>query len=181
MAISQYKALGPNIGAAAFSDIDTVKRFPLGFEIQGQRVGTGSAETVPGFECGVFKYVQGSNVASAGQFVMVSQGSAVLLAAANSASKFPVGVACAALAGTSRYGWVQVEGPVDYARGTNSSIAAGVPLYIAAGSAGYLVTNVVAGNQVFGVVAPASYTSAQSQSLTVQINRPFIVGVSAGL
>lgn len=182
MAISQYKALGDvAVGAGGFSDLETVKRFPLGLEVQGQRVATGSADTVPGFEVGVFKYVQGSNVVSAGQFCMISQGSAVLLAAANSASKFPVGVACAALTGTSNYGWVQVDGPVDYARGTNSAIAAGVPLYIAAGSAGYLVTNVVAGNQVVGAIAPVSYTSAQSQSLTVNLNRPHLVGLTASI
>jgi hypothetical protein len=181
MAISQYKALDPAIGAGALSDIDTVKRFPLGYEVQAVRVATGSADTVPGWEAGVFKYAQGSNVASVGQFVHLSQGSAVLLAAANSASKFPAGVACAVLGATSQYGWVQVEGPCDYARGTNSSIAAGVPLYIAAGTAGILVTNVVAGNQVLGAVAPASYTSSQSNSLTLQLARPHLVGVSASI
>ena len=181
MAISQYKGLGDAIGAAAFSDVDTAKRFPLGFEVTGYRSGTGSADTVPGFEAGVFKYAQGSNVSSAGQFVHLSQGSAVLLASANSASKFPIGVACAALSATNLYGWVQVEGPVDYARGTNSSIAAGVPLYICAGSPGYLVTNVVNGNQVLGVVAPVSYTSSQSQSLTVQLNYPKLPGLTASL
>jgi len=181
MALSQYKIIGEGVGGGAVSDIDTVKRFPLGYEVNGWRVATGSADTVPGFEAGVFKYVQGSNVASAGQFVMLSQGSAVLLAAANSASKFPVGVACAALTATSQYGWAQVEGPVDYARGTNSAIAAGAPLYIAAGTAGYLVTNVVAGNQVVGVIAPNSYTSSQSNALTVLLQRPHLVGLTASI
>ena len=180
MALSQYKAIGDAIGAAAFSDFDTVQRFPLGYEVQGQRVKSGSADSVFGAEAAVFKYAQGSDVASAGQFVHLSLGSAVLLASANSASKWPVGVACAALSATSRFGWVQVEGPVDYARGTNSSIAAGVPLYIAQGTAGYLVTNVTSGQQVFGVVAPASYTSSQSQSLSVMLNRPLLIGVLVG-
>lgn len=181
MAISQYKVIGPEVGGVAVSDVDTFKRFPLGFEVRGWRQATGSADSAFGAEAGVFKYAQGSNVSSAGQFVMHSAGSAVALAAANSASKFPVGVACAALSATGVYGWVQVEGPCDFARGTNSSIAAGVPLYIAAGTAGYLVTNVVAGNQVLGVVAPVSYTSSQSQSLSVQLNRPFLVGLTASI
>jgi len=181
MAISQYKLMGPNVGGIAVSDIDTVKRFPLGQELQGCRVGTGSADTALGQECGVFKYVQGSNIGSAGQFAMMSNGSAVLLAAANSAAKWPVGVACAALTATSQFGWMQVEGPCDFARGTNSSIAAAVPLYIAAGTAGLLVTNVVAGNQVLGVIAPVSYTSSQSSALSVNLARPFLVGLTASV
>jgi len=181
MAISQYKLVGPNIGGVAVSDIDTFKRFPLGLEVAGCRAGSGTADTAFGQECGVFKYAQGSNIASAGQFAMLSAGSAVLLAAANSAAKWPVGVACAALTATSQYGWIQVEGPCDFARGTNSSIAAAVPLYIAAGSAGYLVTNVAAGNQVLGVMAPVSYTSSQSSALSVNLARPFLVGLSASI
>ena len=180
MAVSQYKILGANIGGGAISDIDTVKRFPLGLEVQVVRVATGASDTVPGFEAGVAKYVQGSNVASVGQFVHISQGSAVLLANANSASKFPIGIACAALTATSQYGWAMVEGPVDFARGTNSSIAAGAPLYLAAGSAGIAVSVVTSGNQIFGAVAPASYTSSQSNSMTVHLNRPMLIGVLVG-
>jgi len=182
MAISQYKLMGPNVGGIAVSDIDTVKRFPLGLEISGCRMGTAAADlTAFGQECGVFKYVQGSNIGSAGQFAMISAGSAVLLAAAASAAKWPIGVACAALTATSQFGWVQVEGPCDFARGTNSSIAAAVPLYIAAGTAGLLVTNVVNGNQVLGVMAPVSYTSSQSSALSVNLARPFLVGLSASI
>jgi len=180
MAISQYKLLGDPFGGGAVSDIDTVKRFPLGIEVQGVRVGTGSADTVPGFEAGVFKYMQGSNVASVGQFVHISQGSAVLLANANSASKFPIGIACAVLSATNQYGWVQVEGVADYGRGTNSSIAAGAPLYLAAGSAGIAVSVVTSGNMIVGAVLPASYTSSQSNAMTVQLFRPHMVGVLVG-
>lgn len=167
MAISQYKALGEWVGAGAFSDTETVQRFPLGFEVNGVKVASASNDT-GGF--GVFAYAQGSNVSSAGQFVHLHNQSAVLFASANSQSVLPVGVACAALSATNLYGWVQVQGYVDYAKGTNSSIAAGVGLY-PTGTAGVLATSGGTGNRVWGVVAPASYTSSQSNSLTVILQR----------
>jgi hypothetical protein len=178
MALSQYKILGEAIGAQALSDTASVQQFPIGFEVEAVKIASASNDT-GGFAR--FVYAQGSNVASVGQFVHLQNGSAQILAAANSASKFPVGVACAVLGATSQYGWVQRDGYCDYARGTNSSIAAGVPLYVAAGTAGYLVTNVVVGNMVLGVVAPASYTSSQSQSLTVHLDNPKIVGISGAI
>lgn len=151
--------------------------FPLGMSVHAVDKQSGSGN----LGAGVFVYARGSNVASVGQFVHLMGNSAVLLAAANSASKYPVGVAAGVLSATNVYGWVQVQGLCDYARGTNSSIAAGVPIYICAGSAGYLVTNVVNGNQVNGAVLPNSYTSSQSQSLTVQLNYPRVLGLSASL
>jgi hypothetical protein len=178
MALSQFKVLGNAIGAAALSDTASVAQWPIGYEVHAVKVASASNDT-GGFA--KFVYAQGSNVASVGQFVHLQNGSAQLLAAANSASKWPIGVACAVLGATSQFGWVQRDGYCDYARGTNSSIAAGVPLYIAAGSNGYLVTNVVVGNMVLGVVAPASYTSSQSQSLTVHLDNPKVVGISGAI
>jgi hypothetical protein len=154
--------------------------FPLGISVKAVDRQTGSGN----IGAGVFVYCRGASasaVSSIGQFVHIWNGSAVLLAHANSASMFPIGVAAGVLSATNVYGWVQVAGNCDYARGTNSSIAAGVKLYVAAGTAGYLVTNAAGGEQVNGVVAPVSYTSSQSQSLTVQLNYPRILGVSAGL
>lgn len=151
--------------------------FPLGISVRAVDANTGSAN----IGAGVFVYARGSNVASIGQFVQLQGNSAVLAGTVNSASKFPIGVAAGVLSATNVYGWVQVAGMCDYARGTDSSIAAGKPLYLAAGTAGYLVTNVVNGNQVLGVVAPVSYTSSQSQSLTVQLNYPKLPGLTASL
>lgn len=151
--------------------------FPLGVSVRAVDQQTGSAN----LGAGVFVYARGSNVTTIGQFVQLQGNSAVLLGTVNSASKFPVGVAAGNLSATNVYGWVQVAGLCDYARGTNSSIAAGVPLYVAAGTAGYLVTNVVNGNQVLGAVLPNSYTSSQSASLTVQLNYPKLPGLTASL
>lgn len=181
--MSDFKIADPRIGVpqpvSATSTYATNELpFPLGMSARGIDQGSGTAAPLG---AGVFVYARGSNVASRGQFVHLQGNSAVLLAAANSASKFPVGVAAGVLSATNVYGWVQVQGLCDYARGTNSSIAAGIPLYIAAGTAGYLLTNNVAGNMVLGVVAPNSYTSSQSQSLTVQLNYPRVVGLTASI
>ena len=135
MAISQFKVQGLGIGAGAISDIDTVKRFPLGYEVTGIRASSGTADSVFGQENAVFKYVQGSNVASVGQFVHVSLGSAVLLATANSASQWPIGIAH---------------------------------------------TAALSGQQILGVVPPASYTSSQSLSLSLMLYRPMLAGAFVG-
>ncbi len=178
--MSKFVAIDPIVGAPApMSATATSQQWQLGYAVQGFDVATGASSLNLG--AASFVYVVGSNVASIGQFVMVSNSSAVLLAAANSASFFPIGVAAGNLSASNVFGWVQVGGLCDYARGTNSAIAAGVPLYIAAGTAGFLVTNVVAGNHVQGVVCPVSYTSSQSSALTVQLFNPFVAGLTASL
>lgn len=173
--IEQYPGLPGPVTAT-----DSAPRVPLGLRARAVDVSAITSGGAPA-AYGVFEYCRGSNIASKGQFCQINNGSAVLLDAANSASFFPIGVAAGVLSATNVYGWVQREGQCDYARGTNSAIAAGVPLYICAGTTGLLVTNVVAGNHVQGVVAPVSYTSSQSASLTVQLQNPFVVGLSASL
>lgn len=170
-------------GNAAMSLTATVQQFPTGYLALAEDRQTGALQSgrSNGLGVGEFVYCQGSNVTAIGQFVHISNNSAVLLAAGNSASFFPAGLAAGNLSASNVFGWVQVAGLADYAKGTNSAIAAGVPLYIAAGTAGFLVTNVVAGNHVQGVVAPASYTSSQSNSLTVQLFNPFVAGLTASL
>lgn len=172
------------LGAAAGMSLTaTVQQFPIGYTAlaEDRQTGAGVSGRSNGLGIGEFVYCQGNNVTALGQFVHINNNSALVLAAANSASFFPVGLAAGNLSATNVFGWVQIAGLADYAKGTNSAIAAGVPLYVAAGTAGFLVTNVVAGNHVQGVVAPASYTSSQSNSLTVQLFRPFLAGLTASL
>ena len=168
--------VGFNGAGGAASVTSTATRYPIGFRALGYDTSLGVGE---------FIYCQQSNVVSRGQFVRIHNGSAVLLAAAHSASANQVGVIAAAFTGssdTAMYGWVQVKGRADYARGTNSSIAAGVPLYICAGSVGYVLPDSVAGNRVQGLVCPVSYTSSQSASLTVDMNGAcFVNGATAVL
>ena len=182
--MSKFIMVEPQAGApGAMSDTGTDQLWELGYIARAEDKSSGGTSGYCG--AGEFMYMAGSNVTAIGQFVQVKESpggnTALLLAAANSASKFPVGVAAGNLSATSVFGWVQIEGLCDYARGTNSSIAAGQPLYICAGTAGLLVTNVVNGNQVVGVVAPVSYTSSQSAALTVQLARPFVLGLTASV
>jgi hypothetical protein len=126
---------------------------------------------------GQFQYQRGSNVTTAGQFVHIQNGSAVLLDQANSLSYFPIGVAGGALSATNVFGWVQIDGYCDYAVGPNSSVAAGAPLYMV-GTAGRVAASANAGQWINGLVAPVSYTSSQSRSFTVQLNYPSIVALT---
>ncbi len=162
--MSDYYIADPSIGAIAYG----VDR---------------TAATSLGGGAGEFVYCRGSNAASIGAFVQIQNGSAVALAAANSASNFPIGVACAVLSATSQYGWVQIQGRVDYAQGTNTSAAAGVPRYICAGTAGIVVSNVVAGNRIQGLVVPydQSGTKGTDGTCVFDLYRPFVAGLTASL
>lgn len=167
--------VGFNGAGGAASATASTSVVPVGFAADGYDASLG---------VGRFVYAQGSDASARGQFVQIINGSAVLLAAGNSASANQVGVLAAGwtTSGTAQYGWVQVGGYVDYAKGTNSSIAAGVPLYICAATAGLVLTNAVAGNRVQGLVAAASYTSSQSNSLSVVLNGAcFVNGATAVL
>ena len=177
--MSKYVAIDPILGAPApMSATATSQQWQLGYAVQGFDVATVASSKNVG--AGMFVYAIGSNVASLGQFVMLSNSSAVLLASGNSSQGFNIGVAAGNLSASNVFGWVQIAGICDYAvGGTNSSIGAGAPLYLA-GTAGILVTNVALGSHVVGIVAPVSFTSSQISSFTVQLNgNNFIPGLTA--
>lgn len=176
--MSNFIAVDNNIGSPTpVSNTNSVQQFPLGKEINCVDWGSGATSALMGGA--KFVYCQGSNVASIGQFVHISNGSAVLLASANSTVGLRVGVAAGVLSASNAFGWVQVEGKGDYGRGTNSSIAAGQPLYLA-GTSGILISASAAGSRVDGIVCPVSYTSSQSAALTFQIYpAAFVRGVTA--
>lgn len=178
--MSDYRVISPEAGFPQVSAADSSPLLPIGFEVQARDAAAGTAA---GGGFGVFQYCRGSNVASVGQFVHIINGSAVLLAVGNSASNFPIGVAAGVLSATNVYGWVQVQGRVDYARGTNTSNAAGAQRYICAGTAGIVVSNVVAGNRIQGLCVPAdqSNTAAVSASGVYDLYRPFCAGLTASL
>lgn len=176
--MATFKIVDPIVGAPLpVTQTSTSQLFPLGVRVQAVDQNSGASALGAGF----FQYCVGSSTASAvssiGQFVQLQGNTAGLLLAAKSDSKFPIGVAAGALSNTNVYGWVQVHGLCDYARGTNSSIAAGADLYVCAGTGGLLVTNVVTGNRVANAVCPVSYTSSQSSALTIQLNFPTIAGL----
>lgn len=181
--MSDYYIANPVIGAPGpVTATHTSPQYPLGLEaVAIDRGTTNSTATSAGTSYGVnrgavFVYAQGSNVASQGQFVSISNGSAVLLATANTASGagLPLGVAAAAMNGSTCYGWVQVQGRADYARCTNHSFAAGVNVY-GASTNGYIGSVFSSGWKVVGVHVPASlHSSLSAGSMTFDLNRPFI-------
>ncbi|MEY2667681.1 MAG: hypothetical protein RJA59_319 [Pseudomonadota bacterium] len=165
MAISQYKVINP-VGPVALSDTATVQQFPLGFKVDAVKIGSASNDS-GGY--GRFMYAQGSNVASAGQFVNIFNGSAVLLASGNSSSFGPIGVAAGVLSATNAYGWVQMEGYVDYYRHTNVAGAVNIPIYYGS-TAGQIGTVSVTGSRIEGIFVPNSWTSSQSASVTLYLD-----------
>ena len=159
--------------------------FPFGQTLFARDFQTGSAQP---FGAAAFVMCKGSDVTQAGRFVHIQGNTAILLNENNSASKFPVGVAAGALSASNVYGFVQVAGLCDYAQVTNSSIAAGVPLYVHTNSdqPGYLVVRegtetVHLGHMVLGVVAPTAMSSSATNNLTVQLDYPMVVGLSASV
>src|SRR5512139_870888 len=169
--MSDYVIADPIIAPGPTSATHTTPQFPIGAEVRAiDRAGATSG----GGAFGEFVYCRGSDVGSVGAFVQIQNGSAVMLAAANSACNFAVGVAAGLLSATNVYGWVQVQGRVDYARGTNVAMTAGVPRYICAGTAGIVLSNAVAGNRIQGLVVPVNQTgtAAVSASGVFDLYRP---------
>lgn len=157
----------------------TVQQYDLGLEARAVDRSSGKSSVNMGG--GVFIYCRGNNASSIGNWVMITNNSASLVGTVNSTAAAPLGVAAGVLSATNVFGWVMVQGICDFVLGTNSSIPAGNSLFLAAGTAGVGVSNPVAGNRIVGAALGASYTSSQSMSQTVQLNRPFLLGVSAGL
>jgi hypothetical protein len=148
--------------------------FPVGYEVRCVDLQSGST---PSLGAGVFVHAIGSDVSAAGLFVYLTNGSAVKLAAAQPT---PVGIAAGALSASNVAGWVQVYGACDYARGTNSAVATNAALFIA-GTAGIAQTASVAGSRIMGAIPSAAYTSSQSNSMSIQLNRPWVMNLTASI
>lgn len=167
MAISDYKVLDDSpVGIGAVSDTQSSRQFPIGLKVKAVHSNGQVAE---------FMYAQGSNVVSEGQLAQFVNGQAVLLASGNSSNPYLVGVAGAALTGTSRYGWVQIGGYCDYLRGTNSAIAAGRALYLGA-TDGQPSSAVGIGSKIQGAIVQVAYASDQAGSrVTAWLDYPMRV------
>lgn len=126
---------------------------------------------------GQFVYCRGSNVTAAGQFVHISNGSAVLLNSANSTCWWPIGVAAGNLSATNVFGWVQVQGKCDYALISNTSVAANAYICFAS-TAGQVGSVTALGSRINGIAVPNSFTSSQT-SLTVYLDFPKAIGLTA--
>lgn len=171
--MSNFVAIDPTLGSPNASATGTDRLANIGDIANFVDNATGSTN----MGCGEFIYCRGSNVASRGQFVHVSNGSAVLLASGNSTVFWPIGVAAGVLSATNVFGWVQIQGLCDYATASNTSVAAND--YLALGSTAGQVGSVTAlGSRIMGLAVPNSFTSSQV-SLTVYLHRPQIIGVTA--
>jgi hypothetical protein len=133
---------------------------------------------------------QGSNVASAGQFVQIINNSAVLLTNGNSGSIFPVGIAGAPASATNVWCWVGVDGKFDNGAYTNVAFTIPGSAYLPKGTAGQLASSAASNEylELRGVVLPNSFTSTDGSAtslagaycaLTVELDRPFLLGRGA--
>lgn len=178
--MSSYIIADPLIAGGVASATGTSQLAPLGYRARALDNATGGTSVNHG--AAEFVYCRGSNVTAIGQFVHVSGGasggvSAVLLASGNSTVFWPIGVAAGNISATNVFGWVQVWGVCDYATASNTSVAANA--YIALGSTAGQVGSVTAlGSRINGIAVPVSFTSSQT-SLTVFLDNPKIIGVTA--
>lgn len=177
---AKYMPVDNAIGLPAYSQSNSFATasgvnppVPFGFEARFKDVQTG---TTNAGAC-VAVYCMGSNVASAGQFVQIINNSAVLLASANSASFYPIGIAGAPATATNVGVWVGVEGKFDNGAFTNVSFAADARVAFAS-TAGQIGSVTALGSRIHGIVLPNSFTSADTY-LTVQLARPFAIGITA--
>lgn len=168
--MSNYQFIEPGAGFPGVSASGTVQLMRLGLIAGALDPTLGYAE---------FVYAQGAaaSAPTAGDWVLMSGFSAGQAVSGNTASQGFVGVAPAALSATNVFGWVQVMGVCDYAKGTNASIAAGVPLFVGTGAGRANSTASAAGFRIDGAWNNVvSYTSSQSNSLTAMLYYPVFNG-----
>ena len=186
----KYVPVDPQAGVPAYSVSNTFATAsgiypPVPFGAVGEfadlQTGTSNAGQA------VAIYCQGSNVTAAGQFVMISSGSAVLLNSANSTCFYPIGIAGAPMTATNVGGWVGVQGLFDNGAFTNVVMAANNRIALGS-TAGQIGSVTALGSGIRGINIPVSYTSTDGSAtslagvycaLTVQVNNPFIIGVTA--
>jgi hypothetical protein len=178
--MSDYVILSPFVAPGPVTEVHTAPRAAIGLEVD-------AIDRAPGTDnvgAGRFVYCRGSNISSAGQFCHIVNGSAVVLASGNSTWAYPIGVVAGNLSATNLYGWVAVQGRVDFARGTNTVPASNVPQYIATGTLGIVLSSVVAGNRIQGLVGVPGQTNtvaSSAGSYKYDLNRPFCAGLTASL
>ena len=172
---ANFVIVDPFIGAPSpVSLTASTQLFPLGLIARGQDIQTASTNCGGG----QFIYVAGSNVSSAGQWCSIVNGSAVI---ATGARPGPVGVACAdGLTATSVFGWVQVQGKLDYGKGTNSTISTNQALYLGS-IVGVAHSASVDGGFIAGAVCASNYSTASSNSAWYALQFPSVLGSSAAI
>lgn len=137
--------------------IDTVKQFPLGHIVD---VGDSA-----------FAYVQGVTSGAANKFATFTSAGVTTLLAADAVG--PVGVFCADLDATTKYGWLQIKALNGRSCATDTIAANTVP-YID-GTAGRIDDAVVAGDKVYNCWVRSADTSNVA---TVAFAFPYVTNES---
>lgn len=137
--------------------IDTVKQFPLGYTID---VGDSA-----------FVYVQGVTSGAANKFATYTSAGVTTLLAADAIG--PVGVFCADLDATTKYGWLQVKALNGRSVATDS-VSANTVAYID-GTAGRIDDAVVAGDKVYNCIIRSADTSNVASAW---FNYPYVTNES---
>lgn len=137
--------------------IDTVKRFALGYTVD---MGDSA-----------FVYVQGVASGAANAFATYTSAGVTTLLAANAVGL--VGVFCAALDATSKYGWLQVKA-LSGRNGSTDTVAANTVPYID-GTAGRVDDAVVAGDKVYNALI---LTADTANVASIYLNFPYVTNES---
>jgi hypothetical protein len=145
------------IAEGPLDQIDTVKRFALGYTVD---MGDSA-----------FVYVQGVTSGAANKFATYTAAGVTTLIAADAVGL--VGVFCADLDATSKFGWLQVKALAGRAGATDTVAANTVP-YID-GTAGRVDDAVVAGDKVYNAFIRTADTSNVA---TVYLNYPYVTNES---
>ena len=137
--------------------IDTVKRFAL-----GTTVDMGDS---------AFVYVQGVTSGAANAFATFTLAGVTTLLAANAIGR--VGIFCAALDATTKYGWLQVKALAGR-NGSTDTVAADTVPYID-GTAGRVDDAAVAGDKVYNCLILSADTSNVA---TIWLDYPYVTNES---
>lgn len=170
--MANYVCIDPTIGVVPMTQTGTFATsagvyppFPFGIEVRAKDNQTGSGN----LGGAVFRFCQGSDVGTSGLVVYISNNSAIKLGGGQPGA---VGVAAGVMSATNQYGWVQIQGYVDYGRGTNVPLTAGNPLFVGT-AAGFLVSGSVANSGIKNMVAAANYNTTNSLSMSLYLERPY--------
>tara|TARA_R110000868_G_scaffold95603_1_gene262830 strand:+ start:1114 stop:1575 length:462 start_codon:yes stop_codon:yes gene_type:complete len=142
---------------SVLDQIDTVKQFSLGYTVD---MGDSA-----------FVYVQGVTSGAANKFATYTSAGVTTLLAANAVGL--VGVFCAALDATTKYGWLQVKALAGR-NGSTDTVSANTVPYID-GTAGRVDDSSVAGDKVYNAMI---LTADTSNVATVYLNYPYVTNES---
>ena len=185
--MSDYKIVEPALGNPSPCSVTaTVQAWPLGFIAKAADFASGLGGTaftsVTRCGDGLFQYVVGDTAGPAlsrGQAVLMRGNSALLAGTVNRLSNLPLGIAAGPISASNVYGWVQVQGFCDYARGTNANTSVGATAFVGSTTGQLASTQGAVGARIWGLHFPIQVTADNSLSVTCYLNFPHMGPSSA--